>query len=90
MGYTEEKLGNASVLDESSGEFIRIFRRTSTPRWQLRHVRREDFDHIAGLFAEVFGEPLSRELWHWKYGDGRGNGCSGVGHFQVERHGTIR
>lgn len=86
MGYTEEKPGNASVLDESSGEFIRIFRRTSTPRWQLRHVRREDFDHIAGLFAEVFGEPLSRELWHWKYGDGRGNAVIAAKHGELVAH----
>lgn len=86
MGYTEEKPGNGTILDPSNGQFVRVLRRTSTPRWQLRHVRQTDFDHIAGLFVEVFGEPLSRELWHWKYGDGRGNAVIAAKHGELVAH----
>ena len=43
------------------------------PRWQVGHVLPENFPEIAALFQEVFGHPLSRDLWDWKYGSGRGN-----------------
>lgn len=55
------------------GSFVRIFRKAATPRWQLRHMRDGDYAEIAVLFQEVFGHPLTRELWAWKYANGRGN-----------------
>jgi hypothetical protein len=58
---------------EPSDADVYVFRRSTTPRWQLRHVRPRDFEEIATLFLEVFGHPLSRALWEWKYADGRGN-----------------
>lgn len=54
--------------------FVRVFRKSVTPRWQVRHVRPCDFDEIATLFHEVFGHPISLELWRWKYANGHGNG----------------
>ncbi len=51
-----------------------VFRKTTTPRWDVRHVRPIDFAEIATLFQEVFGHPLSRDLWNWKYANGHGNG----------------
>ncbi len=54
--------------------FLRVYRKAPAPRWQLRHVRTGDFDAIATLFQEVFGHPISRELWAWKYANGHGNG----------------
>lgn len=54
--------------------YVRLFQRKVNPRWQLRHVRVRDFEEIATLFLEVFGHPLSRSLWEWKYARGRGNG----------------
>ena len=55
------------------GAFVRAFRKTAVPRWQLRHLRPSDYAEIAVLFQEVFGYPLSPEFWAWKYGNGRGN-----------------
>ena len=43
------------------------------PRWQVGHVLPQNFPEIAALFRAVFTHPLSRELWDWKYGSGRGN-----------------
>ncbi len=31
-----------------------------------------DATDTRALFAQVFGQPMSPELWHWKYADGRG------------------
>ena len=51
-----------------------LFRRTAVkPRWQVSHVLPQNFPEIGTLFQEVFNHPLSRELWEWKYGSGRGN-----------------
>ena len=47
------------------------------PRWQVGHVLPKNFAEIAALFQEVFNHPLSRELWEWKYGSGRGNAVAG-------------
>ncbi len=62
-----------AVANPVDGSFVRVFRKLATPRWQLRHVRAGDFAEIATLFQEVFGHPLSRGLWEWKYANGRGN-----------------
>ncbi|MBC7620136.1 MAG: GNAT family N-acetyltransferase [Candidatus Saccharibacteria bacterium] len=61
-----------SVMDDGD-VFVHKFRKKNPPRWQLRHMRPGDFAEIAVLFQEVFGHPLSRELWEWKYANGRGN-----------------
>lgn len=53
--------------------FVRALRKAVAPRWQVSHVRPNDFTEIAVLFQEVFAHPLSRELWDWKYGAGHGN-----------------
>jgi hypothetical protein len=45
----------------------------NTPRWKVAHVREEHYVAVAALFGHVFGHPMSRELWKWKYGAGRGN-----------------
>ena len=52
---------------------MRAFRKSTPPRWQLRHLRLSDYSEVAGLFQEVFGHALSPALWAWKYGNGRGN-----------------
>ncbi|MEO7106178.1 MAG: GNAT family N-acetyltransferase, partial [Rhodoferax sp.] len=57
----------------AAGKFVRAFRKTQTPRWQLRHLRDSDYPEIAVLFEEIFGHPLSPELWAWKYSNGHGN-----------------
>lgn len=53
--------------------FVRILRKSTIPRWRISHVQPKDFPEIAQLFQEVFGHPLSRDLWNWKYGAGHGN-----------------
>ncbi len=67
-----------------SPAFVRILRKTENPpRWALRHVRSSDAPAVAELFSEVFGQPISAELWEWKYGRGRGNAVT------ASRHGTV-
>jgi hypothetical protein len=41
-------------------------------RWHLGLAAEGDFPAIAGLFREVFQRPMTRALWEWKYGEGRG------------------
>lgn len=53
--------------------FVHILRKSGTPRWRISHVLPKDFPEVSALFHEVFGHPMSRELWQWKYGEGRGN-----------------
>lgn len=53
--------------------WIRILRKSAPPRWRISHVMQQDFAEIARLFEEVFGHSLSRDLWNWKYAEGRGN-----------------
>lgn len=60
--------------------WIHAFRKTARPRWQVRHVRPSDFGEIAALFQDVFGHPLSRDLWNWKYANGRGNAVVAARH----------
>lgn len=71
-GFTAVELAQDSITC-GPGAFARAFRKTATPRWTLRHMRPGDFAEIAVLFQEVFGHPLSRELWDWKYANGHGN-----------------
>ncbi len=84
-GFVEETF-NASEATAFDGEFVRVLRRCGEPRWQLRHVRSQDFEEVAALFQEVFGHPLSRELWAWKYANGRGNSVVAVRHGEVIAH----
>ncbi|SDM30379.1 Acetyltransferase (GNAT) domain-containing protein [Oryzisolibacter propanilivorax] len=40
--------------------------------WQAVDLDTRHSAQVRALFAEVFGGPLTPELWHWKYADGRG------------------
>lgn len=70
----------------SSGSFAKFFRKADMPRWQLRHMRPNDYAEIAILFQEVFGHPLSPELWAWKYANGRGNAVLASRNDQLVAH----
>ena len=74
-GFDEQSPEPDEVLNADSG-FVRVLRKSVVPRWQIRHVISDDFSNIATLFHEVFGHPLSRDLWVWKYGQGRGNAAT--------------
>ncbi len=76
-GFAEQVTVDDEEGMERSGR-VRVFRKATTARWQLRHVRTRDFDAIANLFHEVFGHPISRELWSWKYANGHGDGVLAV------------
>ena len=69
-GFTSEA---DSVESASVGPPWALRRAAVKPRWQISHVLPQNFPEIATLFQEVFNHPLSRELWEWKYGSGRGN-----------------
>lgn len=71
-GFAAIELG-ADGVSGGVGSFVRAFRKSAVPRWRLRHLRPGDYAEIAVLFQEVFGHPMSAELWAWKYANGRGN-----------------
>lgn len=83
-GFEAQQQADNFQFDE---EVLGVFRKAaSPPRWQLRHVRQEDFPGIAALFQEVFGHAMSWELWQWKYANGRGNAVSASRHGAVIAH----
>lgn len=65
-----------STFDEAAadGVSLSVLRRSVTaPRWRVGHVQPTDFAELSTLFQDVFGHPMSRALWDWKYAEGRGN-----------------
>lgn len=44
----------------------------STRPWYAVPLGEAQVDEIRGLFAQVFGHPMSEALWRWKYDAGRG------------------
>lgn len=84
-GFAEQALPEGAVAS-APDSFVRVFRKAAVPRWQVRHVRTTDFDEIATLFQEVFGHPISRELWSWKYANGHGNGVVAARHGALIAH----
>lgn len=78
-GYVEQAV-DAAELPVDGPRFVRVLRKSSVARWQLRHVRASDFGDIAALFQEVFGHALSHELWSWKYAHGHGNAVVAARH----------
>lgn len=40
--------------------------------WQVATLSAKDTDDARQLFQTVFAQPMSQNLWHWKYGDARG------------------
>lgn len=67
--------------------FAHVLRRAaSPPRWRVGHVLPTDFDSLATLFQDVFGHPMSRALWDWKYGASRGNAVLVRSEGQVVAH----
>lgn len=64
------------------GYFLLRLRRQTRPRWRVGRVGPGQAAAMRTLFAEVFHNPMSEALWHWKYGDGRG---TGIGVWEGER-----
>ena len=44
--------------------------------WQVKDVSDVDVADVCQLFERVFGHAMSRALWDWKYGSGRGVGVA--------------
>lgn len=84
-GFVAQEVSE-DVRDESLGSLVALFQKGVPPRWQVRHVRPVDFDQIATLFQEVFGHPLSRDLWRWKYANGHGNAVVAARHGALIAH----
>jgi hypothetical protein len=72
-----------------------IFCRSEPPRWRLHIGCAEDASAMRHLFEECFNQPMSQELWEWKYGDGRGCSiwgecnCEMVGHLGIMQRQVI-
>lgn len=47
-------------------------RRQDAVRWRIGAMREHDFEAVAGLFESIFGHRTTRDLWRWKYDQGRG------------------
>ena len=84
---------DADVLPDEPGpgrldtSFKHVLHRPVTPpRWLVGHASPDDFEDVATLFEGVFGHPLSRPLWEWKYGSGRGNAVLVRSEGQVVAH----
>lgn len=45
---------------------------TASVRWHGVEVGEQDLEEVRALFAQVFGTEMAPQLWHWKYGGGRG------------------
>ncbi len=58
----------------------------STTRWAVALAQPQDRQAIRTLFEDVFKQPMSASLWHWKYGDGRGQAAIARRHGQVIAH----
>ncbi len=43
------------------------------PRWRLALASERDWPQVGELFEAIYHQPLDRELWAWKYAEGRGN-----------------
>jgi hypothetical protein len=43
------------------------------PRWRLALATERDWPQVGELFEAIYHQPLDRELWAWKYAEGRGN-----------------
>ncbi len=54
------------------GYFLLHLQRQSTPERRLARIKKGDQPAVSDLFEKVFAQPLSAELWAWKYGPGRG------------------
>jgi len=46
--------------------------RKSSPPKRLARITATDQEAVSDLFEKVFAQPLSPEMWTWKYGPGRG------------------
>ncbi len=44
----------------------------SVHSWHVVDIALPQRDEVLALFAQVFGGAMAPDLWHWKYGDGRG------------------
>ena len=81
FGFTEQQILELSMLNSqhkdaylAGKKYFQLFmvqmvrQPPQIPGW----VRTHHFVQFSDLFRRAFDAPLSRQLWDWKYGDGRG------------------
>ena len=61
-----------SVCERSLGHLV-LRLGSDQPRWRLALASERDWPQVGELFEAIYRQPLDRELWAWKYADGRGN-----------------
>ncbi|AGA33568.1 hypothetical protein TVNIR_1907 [Thioalkalivibrio nitratireducens DSM 14787] len=59
----------------AAGELLVLAREQAAGRWRVTYQEPELLPEVQALFQRVFGHPMSEALWHWKYGQGRGQGA---------------
>jgi hypothetical protein len=68
-----------------------LFRRTTlNSRWRIRNPLATDYQACSELFERAFGHPISKPLWDWKYGDGRGRAVLALrGNVVIAHYGCV-
>lgn len=76
LGVTSEQLAHLNGSNEqyrekyASGRYgyaLLHWRKSTLPRWRLRHLDPNHLDTLFDLFQRVFQSALSPALWQWKY-----------------------
>ncbi len=68
------------------GYHLLCFNKDKQLRWRVAPMDEQAFLAVAQLFQKAFGHPISRELWDWKYAQGRGQGVIAWAGDQVVAH----
>jgi SAM-dependent methyltransferase len=58
--------------DGRYGYVLLRFEKTKTPYWRVVEITSNDQEAVRTLFERVFKNQMSKALWEWKYGHGRG------------------
>lgn len=77
---------HAGPIGEGAGPLQVVLAKTAAARWRLSEFAPEDLPGCLSLFKETFAAEMSPDLWHWKYGEGRGRAVIGRRHGRIVAH----
>ncbi|UZR28224.1 GNAT family N-acetyltransferase [Methylococcus mesophilus] len=77
---------HAGPIGEGAGPLQVVLAKTAAARWRLSEFAPEDLPGCLSLFKETFAGEMSPDLWHWKYGEGRGRAVIARRHGRIVAH----
>lgn len=77
---------HAGPIGEGAGPLQVVLAKTAAARWRLSEFAPEDLPGCLSLFKETFAAEMSPDLWHWKYGEGRGRAVIARRHGRIVAH----